>query len=167
MNEKLKESIEKAIFDSIIKHELFGFKNIFDDYMIREVLNSFPKGYRNEVEAVINELLGKGLLELDERQYLRVTKKCQDLVFLSDYYTIDKLENKILSHLREFNYYADNVWYRLTYQSFCEKELNAYEKYIFINAIDKMIDDSVFECDSESNLKLTKTGEEKIYCRTV
>lgn len=163
MNNNNKQSIIKAIFHNILEHELFGMKNVWQDYMQREVLNLLPREYNEMFEEVVGLLINDGILEITEKPHLRVTTKGQDFIFLNDNYTADKLENTIITHLREDNYYAESIWHRFTHMAYCEKKLNAYQKYIFPKTIDKMIDEGIFICDSEYNLKLTQLGQDKIY----
>lgn len=160
---KIKRQIRIEIIKNIVKYKLFGFKNIWDSYMQREALASFPKEYNQLFEEVVSDMLKENIFELDKKGYLRVSKQGQDIAFINESYTVERLENKILTHLRDNSFFTNSVWPRITYQSFCEYKLNVYEKYIFEQTLNKMIDEGVFVCDKDDNLKLTQSGQDKIF----
>ena len=162
-NSRIKLTIRKAIFDNILKHELLFKKNLWQDYMQVEVLRAFPKEYKQFFEETVNGLIVEGVLKTTNSPHLCVTEKGQDLIFSNDYYTVERLENTILEHLRDNNYFANSIWQRLTYVSYCDRELNAYQKFLFFKTIDSMIEEGIFTCDAEYNLKLTKLGQNKIF----
>ena len=122
---RIKQEIRKAIFDNILKHELMFKRNLWQDYMQVEVLRAFPKEYKQLFEETVNGLIEETILETTNSPHLCITKKGQDLIFLNDYYTVERLENTILEHLRDNNYFANSIWQRLTYLSYCDRELNA------------------------------------------
>lgn len=165
--DNIKQNIRGLILHNIFEHKLFGLTTLWQDYMQRQILEDLPKEHWQLFEGVVNELIEEGILELTDSPHLRVTSKGQDLVFLDDHYTTDRLENTILTHLRERNFFVDTIWPRLTYMAYCEKELNTHQKYIFARTIDKMIDDGIFSCDSEYNLRLTQLGQDKIYGKII
>ena len=162
----IKTNIQNSILKSVAEHELFGRKNIWQDYMQREIYSSFPKEQKFLIDDTINDLLEEEIFEKDDKGYIHITKKGQDLVYLDDLHLEGRLKNKVLIYLRDNNYFANSVWKRMSYLSFCEKELVVNEKYIFEKTIDEMIDEGIFSCDKDYNLVLTQLGQNMIYLPT-
>lgn len=156
--------IKDSIFDNIRSHELYGKINLWQDHMIKEVVSLFPKEYKSSIERVINDLISKGILEYNENGYLFLTEKGEEIVYKSDYYSVDRLKDKIFRYLRENNYFAGSRWPILTAHAYCEKELVVYEKRLFNKTIQSMIEDNFFDVDEiNRDYILTKKCQGRMY----
>ena len=155
--------VRKIIFKNIVKHNVYGLTNLWQDYMIDELYNSFPETLHKNVDIEIAKLIVEGILESTNTAHYKVTPKGQDLIFLKDSYTVDRLKNKILLYIRDNEWHLNHKWGKISYLNYCEKHLIVYDRYIFINAINDLISSGIFIMDEDENLIITQDGERVIY----
>lgn len=117
--------------------------------MIRELRNKYPKDLRVQVDLTINELVDGGIFELHEHGY-KITPTGEEIIYDNDYYTIDRVINKILVYFRDNNYFENSIWPRLTAMAFCNN-LNAYGQRLFDPAIEKMTNNGLLGVDDIHN----------------
>ena len=146
---ELRLQIKEKVFEEIRNKKLFGAKCLWQTYMVRDFMNAYPIELRNQVNLVINELVNNHILELNKHGY-KLTSSGEEIVYESDFYTIDEVINTILIYFREKNYYKNSRWPRLTALSFCE-ELIVYEQRLFKPAINKMLKEDLLVFDDSNN----------------
>ncbi len=160
--DKIRSEIKEGIFNDIREKKLFGKMCLWQSYMVRDFMNNYPRELREQVALVIGELVDDKILEPNEHGY-KLTPRGEDLVYESNYYTVDDLINKIMIHFREKDYYENTRWPRLTAMSFFGG-LIAYEQRLFDSAIKKMLDEDLLVFDEGNNaFVITKKCQNKMF----
>lgn len=141
--------IKNKIFEDIRNRRIFGARSLWQFYMVREFYATYPKELEEQIDLSIKELENEHIFERNKHGY-KLTSEGEALIYESDIYSIDTTIEKILKYLRENNYYENFRWPTLTAMSFSGK-LNVYEERLFKAAIDKMLENKLFDYDDTHN----------------
>lgn len=155
--------LKSKIFEDIREKKLFGFICLWQTYMVKDFKNKLSKEQKEQLQPTINHLIVEGVFIRITGIGYKLTLDGEETVYKNNEYTVDKVVNKILIHLRDSNYICNVSWPKITAMTFLN-ELCVYEQRLFNSAINKMIDDDLF-IDDDFNYAfiITKKCENKIF----
>lgn len=159
---KLHLEIKEKIFEDIRNRRIFGKICLWQNYMIIEFYNKFPKNLREQIDLVIENLVNENVFELSTYGY-KLTSSGEDLIYDCDYYNINTIIEKILVYFRDNDYYENYRWPVLTAMAF-SKTLTVYEERLFNAAINEMLQDRLLDYDeSRYSYIITKKCQQRMF----
>ena len=159
---KLRSQIKERIFEDIRNRKLFGFRCLWQFYMVIDFCRKFPKNLLDQVDLAIKELVEENIFEENNFGY-KLTTKGEDLVYENELYSVDSVIQNTLIYFRDHQYFENVRWPFLTAMSYSEK-LVVYEQRLFKDALNKMIDDGLLQIDEPHNAYVvTKKCQDLIF----